>query len=98
MQNILFENVSVELSRWSKWPGARYDRRPCPTHGANDPESGFLHHPTAAFLLNNAQQVTLRNCEVHVNDFPAAELGAPLDDILVQTLAVDGFGEYCSPI
>jgi hypothetical protein len=28
---------------------------------------------------------------VHVNDFPVAELGAPLESILVQTLAVEGF-------
>ncbi|MFN3981324.1 MAG: hypothetical protein ACK4SA_13160 [Caldilinea sp.] len=91
VQNLLFANVRVELSRWSKWPGARYDRRPCPTNWAADPEQGFLHHPTAGFLLNKAQQITLRHCEVVRQDPIDAEFGAPLKAIDVADIVMDGF-------
>lgn len=91
VQNLLFENVRVELSRWSRWPGARYDRRPCPTDWAADPEHGFLHHPTAGFLLNKAQQITLRHCQVVRHDPIGAEFGAPLEAIDVAGLVLDGF-------
>lgn len=91
VQNVLFENVRVELSRWSKWPGARYDRRPCPSDWAADPEQGFLHHPTAGFFLSKARQVTLRSCQVVCHDFPDAEFGAPLQVVALEGLVLEGF-------
>lgn len=91
VQNVLFENVRVELSRWSKWPGARYDRRPCPGDWAADPEQGFLHHPTAGFFLSKARQVTLRSRQVVCHDFPDAEFGAPLQVVALEGLVLEGF-------
>lgn len=64
VQGVLFDNVRVELNKTSNWGGGRYDRRPCPSDWATDPEAGFLTHPTAGFFLNQAEDVTLRNCEV----------------------------------
>jgi len=57
IDDILLENVRVELDKWSKWPGGRQDIRPCPGEG-------LLDHPTSGFYIENAQNVTLRNCEV----------------------------------
>lgn len=57
IDDILLENVRVELDKWSKWPGGRQDIRPCPG-------GGLLDHPTSGFYIENAQNVTLRNCEV----------------------------------
>lgn len=73
VQDILFENVRVELARRTQWPGARYDRRPCPTEWWQDPEKGFRLQPTYGFCLINAQNVTLRNCEVRWGENPAEE-------------------------
>jgi hypothetical protein len=57
IDDILLENVRVEVDKWSKWRGGRYDLRPCP--GVELPEI-----PTAGFYLKNAAGVTLRNCQV----------------------------------
>ena len=57
IDNIVFDNVRVELDKWSKVPGGRHDIRPCPGEGV-------LEHPTAGFFIKNAQNITLRNCEV----------------------------------
>ncbi|MDH5440017.1 MAG: glycosyl hydrolase family 28 protein [Candidatus Bathyarchaeota archaeon] len=57
VDDILLENVRVEVDKWSKWPGGRQDIRPCPGEG-------LLEHPTSGFYIKNAQNVTLRNCEV----------------------------------
>ena len=61
IKGVEFENVHIELAKWSKYPGGRLDLRPCP--GANDGySSGVVEHSTYAWLLKKAQQVTLRNC------------------------------------
>ncbi len=63
IQGIEFENVHIELAKWSKWPGGQLDLRPCP--GAMDGYgSGVIPHDTHGFLLQKAKLVTLRNCSV----------------------------------
>ena len=63
IRNIEFENVHIEMAKWSKWPGVMLDLRPCP--GAQDGYgSGVMEHPTYGFLLQKARGVTLRNCSV----------------------------------
>jgi hypothetical protein len=57
IDDVLLENVRVELDKWSRWPGGHHDLRPCPGEGL--PE-----HLTAGFFIQNARNVTLRNCEV----------------------------------
>jgi hypothetical protein len=57
IDDILFDNVRVEIDKWSKWAGGGHDIRPCPGEG-------LLEHPTAGFFLKNAGSVNLRNCEV----------------------------------
>ncbi|HKB90657.1 MAG TPA: glycosyl hydrolase family 28 protein [Opitutaceae bacterium] len=63
IDRIEFDNVHIELAKWSKWAGGQLDLRPCP--GAKDGyESGVFAHPTYGFLLQRATDVTLRNCSV----------------------------------
>lgn len=57
IEDILFENVRVELNKTSKWEGGYLDLRPIPTEG-------LPKHPISGFLLENAKNVTVRNCEV----------------------------------
>lgn len=98
VQDILFENVRVELARRTKWPGARYDRRPCPADWANNPEAGFLLQPTDGFCLRNAQNVTLRHCEVRWSENPAEEYRHALSSRGVSGLELENFrGEAAFP-
>jgi polygalacturonase len=91
VQDILFENVRVELDRWSKWPGGRYDRRPCPGEWVRDVEAGFLKHPTAGFFINQAQGVTLRHCQVVWGKQPADEFCHALEAHAVSDLKLENF-------
>jgi len=58
IDDVLLENVRIELSRWSSWPGGQHDLRP-------SPREGLIEHPTAAFFIKNASNVTLRNCQAN---------------------------------
>ncbi len=60
ISEILLENVRVELDKWSQQPGGRHDIRPCP----GGESAGLPAHPTAGFFIQNAADVTLRNCQV----------------------------------
>ncbi len=91
VQDILFENVQVELARHSKWPGARYDRRPCSSDWAANPEAGFLFQPTDGFCLRNAQNVTLRHCAVRWGENPAEEYRHALSSVGVSGLRLEAF-------
>ena len=63
IDQILFENVRIELSKWSKWPGGQLDLRP--SRGPNNGyENGVCKHPTSGFNLHNAGEVILRDCQV----------------------------------
>jgi hypothetical protein len=98
MQNILFENVRVEIEKTSRWEGGKYDRRPCPTDWANQPEEGFLYHPVAGFLLNKAHGVTLRNCEVVWGENPPDYFRHALQTYAVEDLTIKNFrGESAFP-
>ncbi len=57
IENILLENIRLEIDKWSKVPGGQYDIRPF--NG-----KGIIDNPTAGFYIQNATNVTMRNCEV----------------------------------
>ncbi|GAB4491715.1 MAG: glycoside hydrolase family 28 protein [Anaerolineales bacterium] len=99
VQDILFENVRLELARHTQWPGARYDRRPCPTEWWQDPEQGFRLQPTDGFCLINAQNVTLRNCAVRWGENPAEEYRHALSSRGVNGLELENFqGQAAFPL
>jgi hypothetical protein len=54
---VLLENVRVEIEKTTEYPGSLYDRRPCDV-------AGIIERNTAGFYLNEADDVTLRNCRV----------------------------------
>ncbi len=62
ISGIVFENVRVELDKWGDTPGGFFDRRPY--SGSPD----VLEHPISAFYIENAADVTLRNCEAAWGD------------------------------
>jgi len=54
---IAFDNVSIELSKWTKYRGGRYDHRPC----AADNE---IERHASGFCIRCARDVTVRNSVV----------------------------------
>lgn len=95
VQDILFENVHVELDKWSKWEGGLYDRRPCPGDWT---QVGLPRRPTAGFLLNKAQNVTLRNCRVVWGANRPPYFRHALESYAVANLRLENFeGESADP-
>lgn len=62
--------------------GGEYDIRPCPGEG-------ILHHPTAGFFLKNAENITMRNCELVVRNCPT--FGEPVEVREVLNFVNQGF-------
>ena len=82
IEDILLENVHVELDRWSSWPGGRQDIRP---HPGGDT---LLDQATSGFFIQDARQVTLRNCQVvwtaHAEEFRHALEAHRVEDLLIE--------------
>ncbi|MCR4563925.1 MAG: right-handed parallel beta-helix repeat-containing protein [Clostridiales bacterium] len=55
IENLLFENVNVTLSKSSKWPCGLYDLRPCL-------EYGVINEKNSPVYMRYADNVTFRNC------------------------------------
>ncbi len=56
--DILLDHVDVTLDRWTKYKGGIYDNRPTSAITPLEP------HPTAAFSLQDVENVVLRDCGV----------------------------------
>ena len=54
IEDITFDNVSVEVSKKSKWPCGLYDLRPCIDHGIEE-------HKNCALRIKNANYIALLN-------------------------------------
>jgi hypothetical protein len=100
VSDIRFENVRLELRKTSRWPGDRYDLRPCepslqPT-GAEPvgPVSDWgckSKRETAAVFIENAAAISFRDCEVlRAPEFASAKL---LESFNVQSLCTSGLSD-----
>ena len=85
IDGILLDNVRVEVDKWGDERGGRYDRRPY-TSGED-----IFDHPTTAFYIANASNVTVRNCEAVWGANRQEYFGAALETINVEDLIVEGF-------
>lgn len=63
-----FDDVTVTLDKWTKWPGGRQDRRPVDKLGPDfrDPaaDPGLRDHPTHGFHFEHVHDLRLRDCMV----------------------------------
>ncbi|MBZ0289913.1 MAG: glycoside hydrolase, partial [Anaerolineae bacterium] len=91
VEDILFENVRVELDKWSKVSGGEHDIRPAPV-------TGVYPYPTAGFFIKNARDVRLRNCEVVWGENRPDYFRHALETHHVDGLVLDNFkGEAAHP-
>lgn len=58
IEDVLFENVSITIDQWTKFPGGKFDDRPT-LPGVE----GLEAHDTPVYSLRNAIDVTLRDCK-----------------------------------
>ena len=58
ISDVLFDHVSLEFGRWTKYPGEVFDNRPTSAYPDLEP------HKTPAYSLRNADNVSLINCSV----------------------------------
>ena len=61
IQDILFENVSVEVEKTSKWPCGIYDLRPCIDYGIEEEKN-------SCFFIRSAENVSFRNVKTTIGD------------------------------
>lgn len=84
IQGLLLQGVRVELARWTHWAGNTQDLRPSRTLGIRE-------HPTSGFFVENATDVTLRDCEVSWGGAPdPAQFRHALETRAVAGLVVEG--------
>jgi Glycosyl hydrolases family 28 len=62
VKNVLLEDCSVTIDRWTQYPGGMFDNRPTRTDDPMQEPSGLEKHDTPAFFLRNVQGAVLRNC------------------------------------
>lgn len=85
IDNVLFDNVRIEVDKWSDVPGGIIDRRPY--SGSPD----LFGHPIAGFHIDTASNVTLRNCEVSWGQNPQDYWGEDIEANRVSGFTIDGF-------
>lgn len=84
VESIYLENVRLEIDKWSKWPGGRFDRRPCP-------DEALPEHPTTGVYIKNATGVTLRNVEIVWGQNRPDYFGEAIEVHHVNNLVLDNF-------
>jgi hypothetical protein len=60
VRNVTFDNVSVTLDRWTKYPGGLFDNRPTAAYSDIELEP----HGNPGFSIRHADNVVLKNCRV----------------------------------
>ena len=61
IQDVSFENVSVEVGKTSKWPCGIYDLRPCIDYGIEEEKN-------SCFFIRSAENVSFRNVKTTIGD------------------------------
>ncbi len=83
-ENILFENVQVEIKKWTKHDGGVYDQRPTAI-------DGLVKRETCGFLIDEAEQITLKNCSVQWGTNPPDYYGHAIESHKVDGLKIQNF-------
>ncbi len=84
IEDVLFENVRLHINKTTSYPGGLYDRRPCDV-------VGIIQRKTAGFYLNEADEITLRNCRVSWGDNRPDYYGHAVESHNVHDLHLENF-------
>lgn len=84
-EDIVFDDVTLDIAKTTEWP-SRYDLRPPEELGVD--EKGVV---IAGFHLEDARQVTLRDCLIRWGPNPPASYGPALRTERVEGLRIENF-------
>ncbi|MFT4156102.1 glycoside hydrolase family 28 protein [Parafilimonas sp.] len=84
VDNIIFDNVDVFISKTTALPGGMYDRRPSQAEG-------FVKGRTSGFFFDTAGEIMVRNCSVKWGDNPPAYFAHALESSNVDKLGLMNF-------
>jgi hypothetical protein len=85
--DILLDRVDVTIDRWTKYKGGIYDNRPTTAITALEP------HPTVGFSLQDAANITLRDCKLHWGTNRPNYFTEPMQQKNVTNLKLERFKE-----
>lgn len=85
IDGVLLENVRVEVDKWGDVDGGYIDRRPY----SGEPK--VFKHPIAAFHIDTAANVVLRNCEAAWGANTQEYFSHAIEAVDVDGLRVEGF-------
>ena len=83
-EKIVLDQVELEINKWTRHPGGWYDRRPCDVQG-------LIERPIAGFKLNQANDITLRNCRITWGENRPEYYGSAVDANQVENLKIENF-------
>ncbi|KAA3657518.1 MAG: glycoside hydrolase family 28 protein [Chloroflexi bacterium] len=91
IEELLFENIRLRINKTTEHPGGLYDRRPCDV-------VGIIKRKTAGFYLNEADDITVRNCKVSWGNNRPAYYGYAIEAHDVHDFHLENFkGESAHP-
>lgn len=91
IQNVSFDHVAVHIDKTTRYAGGHQDFRPAP-------KNEFPAMETSGFLLRNAADVAIRNCEVSWGAHRPAYYKYAIDSAGVTGLEIEHFkGESADP-
>ncbi len=93
IEDVLFENCSVTLTKTSKWECGIYDLRPCLDWGVEK-------HKNSAFFIRYAKNITIRNTRTAwgnlCDDYAHAIDAENVENLKLDSFSGTGAGEYDS--
>ena len=91
INNIRFNDVDIEISKVTDYPGGMYDCRPCEG-------DDFIHAETSGFYLINASKIFIHNCSISWKGDKPAYYGSAIHAENIKQLKVENFeGEPAFP-
>jgi Glycosyl hydrolases family 28 len=81
--DITLDHVDLTLDRWTKYPGGVYDNRPTTAITPIEP------HPTAGFSIQDADNITLRDCSLTLGEHRPTPAGQDVEQQRVTGLKVE---------
>jgi len=91
VKNVLLEDCSVEIDRWTQYPGGRFDNRPTRPDDPMQEPVGLERHDTPAYFLRNVQGAVLRNCSASWGLHPSDTFSYALEAQNVSGLKLENF-------
>ena len=83
IHDLHFNNVSIDFTKVSNFPGGVYDKRPCEG-------DGFVTAPVYSFYIDNASDITIDRCSYNLLGLPADQFGGEFKLLNCKGITING--------